>query len=140
MEGGGKEGTVIHDRIVERLQSEFNFSEEEARAIKMMLYDEAKENVSSDEPGYNLKRAEYMEKQLTKRKINKISKENIEEYVNKRKDFLAKKTKAGKKASKKASKKAVKKTSKKASKKSKAGKKKSSKKASKKPKKKTSKK
>ena len=72
-----------------------------------------------------------------KRKINKISQDTIDAYVNKRKEFLAKKTKAGKKASKKASKKTLKKASKKAVKKAS---KKSSKKVSKKKVKKTSKK
>jgi hypothetical protein len=119
MEGGSKQGTMIHDRVVAELQSEFGYSEDDARVVKMILYDEAKSKVANDEPGFNLKRAEYMLKQLTKKRLGKITPEEFAEYAKKRQEIQeakAKKEKGGKRrkvSKKKASKK---KTSKKVSK------------------------
>jgi hypothetical protein len=147
MEGGGKEGTEIHNKVVEDLKTDFGFSEEEARAVKSVLYDEAKEKISVDEPGFNLARAKYMAKQLTKKRISKITPEEIKARIEKiqktQEERKASKKTAGRKrkTSKKVSKK--RKTSKKVSKKivKKAGSKKTVKKTSKKAsKKKTSKK
>jgi hypothetical protein len=124
MEGGSKQGTMIHDRVVAELQSEFGYSEDDARVVKMILYDEAKSKVTNDEPGFNLKRAEYMLKQLTKKRLSKITPEEFAEYAKKRQEIQeakAKKEKGGKRrkvSKKKASKKVSKrKTSKKVSKK-----------------------
>ena len=116
MEGGGKEGTLIHDRVVKELQEEHGYSHEDAKAIKSILYDEAKDKVSMDEPGYNLKRAEYMLKLVTKKRLSKITDEELQARIQKIKEHRENRPpKAGRKKSKKVSKKAPKrKTSKKA--------------------------
>jgi len=116
MEGGGKEGTLIHDRVVKELQEEHGYSHEDAKAIKSILYDEAKDKVSMDEPGYNLKRAEYMLKLVTKKRLSKITDEELQARIQKIKEHRENKPpRAGRKKSKKAPKKISKrKTSKKA--------------------------
>ena len=112
MEGGGKEGTLIHDRVVKELQEEHGYSHEDAKAIKSILYDEAKDKVSMDEPGYNLKRAEYMLKLVTKKRLSKITDEELQARIQKIKEHRENRPpKAGRKKSKKAPKR---KTSKKA--------------------------
>ena len=116
MNGGSAKGTKIHDMIKEKLQTEFGYSKEEAAAVKSILYDMAKERIGDDVEGKNLKRAEEMEKMLTKTTLKKITSEMIEDRMN----MLAnlKKESGARKTSKKASRKASRKASKKASKKS----------------------
>jgi len=135
MEGGGKQGQAIHDSIKERLETEFGYSKEEAKAVKSILYDKAKGKVSDDTPGRNLLRAKEMEKMLTKKELDKITskelKARLELIASQKKQSGARSSskKASKKASKKGSRKPARKSSKKASRKSA---RKSSKKASRK--------
>ena len=139
MEGGSKEATEIHDKIVEELQKKHDYTEEQARAIKSLLYDDAKKELSSSEQGVNLERAKYMKKLVTKKHLSTFTDKQIQDRINLMKEKKASKKSGLKKSSKKTvrktSKKAgVKKTSKKVIKKSskKAGVKKTSKKVSKK--------
>jgi hypothetical protein len=119
MEGGSKEATEIHDKIVEELQKKHDYTEEQARAIKSLLYDEAKKELSSSEQGVNLERAKYMKKLITKKHLSTFTDKQIQDRINLMKEKKASKKSGLKKSSKKAgvkktSKKIVRKTSKKA--------------------------
>ena len=127
MEGGGKQGQDIHDSIKKKLETEFGYNKEEAKAVKSLLYDMAKEKISDDTQGKNLLRAKEMEKMLNKTTLKKITDSMIEARI---KLIASQKKQNGvrvaskrrssskmtKKASKKSSKRVVKKSSKKSSK------------------------
>lgn len=83
--GGSKAATEIHNRVVEKLQSEFGYGEEEARAIKSILYDMAKDAEKKGKKTMTgVDKAKIMEKHLTKKFIkDNITKNMVEDRIQK---------------------------------------------------------
>lgn len=98
--GGSRASSEIHDRVKERLQTEFGHSEDDAAAIKSLLWDMAKDAAETYKKEKNkemtgVEKAKLMEKHLTDAFIKKnITKKMIDDRKKKIEDLRAKRQNA----------------------------------------------